>query len=247
MLYALDLSGALDTEALREDLPAEELSVISCRDIEGTTCYCDDEAACAIRTRIAPLPWRALHWIDSGDYHYLTALWCEKADTPFDLLLFDHHTDMQQPRYGEILSCGSWLLEMLRHNAMLRRAVIVGAAENLRCETLPLSGRVTMISEEECRGASADNLAARILSAFGDTGESLPLYISIDKDLLSPEWAETNWDQGTMPLPLLTGTLGLLAKNRLIIGTDICGCLHKPSSRTLRADIAIIGTMLANG
>ena len=155
MLYALDLSGALDTEALREDLPAEELSVISCRDIEGTTCYCDDEAACAIRTRIAPLPWRALHWIDSGDYHYLTALWCEKADTPFDLLLFDHHTDMQQPRYGEILSCGSWLLEMLRHNAMLRRAVIVGAAENLRCETLPLSGRVTMISEEECRGASA--------------------------------------------------------------------------------------------
>ena len=246
MIFALDLSGALDAEALREKFPEEGLAVISCRDIEGTTCYCDENAARVIRSRIAPLPWRALHWIDSGDYHYLTALWCEKADTPFDLLLFDHHTDMQQPRYGEILSCGGWLRDMLIRNRMLRRAVIVGAAEELRCETLPFADRVTMISEEECSGATADSIAARILET-GNGQEPLPIYISIDKDVLSPEWAETNWDQGTMSFRQLTETVRLLANSSPITGADLCGCLHEPSPRALQTDMTIIGTMIAFG
>ena len=225
MLYALDFSGALDAEAMREALPASGLSVIPCRDIEGTSCFCDGEAEAEILRRTVPVPWKAIHWIDSGDFHYLTSLLCRKADEPFDLLLFDHHTDMQQPRYGDLLSCGSWLREMLLHNPMLRRAVIVGAAEELRCETEPFAERVAMQSAPEFEG-------------------TLPVYVSIDKDALSTEDADTNWDQGKMRLTDLTESLRLLSRNRRIIGCDICGCLREPSRKNLRADLSIIGTML---
>ena len=225
MLYALDLSGALDADAMQEALPASPLTVIPCRDIEGTACFCDPSAAEEIRRRADAVPWRGLHWIDGGDYHYITSLLCEKADEPFDLLLFDHHTDMQQPRYGDLLSCGGWLREMILNNPFLRRAVIVGAAEELRCETEPFADRVAMQDEPEYEGA-------------------LPVYISIDKDVLSTEWALTNWDQGEMTLPGLTAMLKKLSGRRRIIGADICGCNREPSQKNLQADIAIFGTML---
>lgn len=219
------MSGVLDLEGLREAFPSRPFDVVDCRDIEGTACLCDDEAAAEILRRTSALPWRGIHWIDGGDYHYLTSLLCRKADEPFDLLLFDHHTDMQQPRYGEIISCGGWLRDMLLHNPMLRRGVIVGAAEELRCETEPFAERVAMQSCPEFEGDA-------------------PVYVSIDKDVLSEEDAATNWDQGAMRLSELTESLRLLSQRRRIIGADICGGLREPSQKNLRADISIIGTML---
>lgn len=225
MLSAINMSGALDLEGLREAFPSCPVEAVDCRDIEGTACLCDDEAAAEIIRRTSGIPWRGIHWIDGGDYHYLTSLLCRKADEPFDLLLFDHHTDMQQPRYGEIISCGGWLRDMLLHNPMLRRGVIVGAAEELRCETEPFAERVAMQSSPEFEG-------------------DVPVYVSIDKDVLSEEDAATNWDQGAMRLPELIESLRLLSLRRRIIGADICGGLREPSLKNLRADISIIGTML---
>lgn len=57
--------------------------------------------------------------------------------------------------------------------------------------------------------------------------EGLPLYLSIDMDALSEDYARTGWDQGDMKLDELTGILSDLARRcgggKGIIGADICG------------------------
>ena len=49
------------------------------------------------------------------------------------------------------------------------------------------------------------------------------LYISIDKDALSPSYAVTNWDQGSLTLDALKDCITTLASGRRILGIDICG------------------------
>ncbi len=81
------------------------------QDIPGTNCYCDSLAEEEIGKRIIPFGPEGLHFLDSGNYHYLTKLWLELVKEPFELLVFDHHTDMQHPAFGGILSCGGWIRE----------------------------------------------------------------------------------------------------------------------------------------
>lgn len=33
-----------------------------------------------------------IHFLDSGNYHYVTKLWLDQVKEPFDLLVLDHHT-----------------------------------------------------------------------------------------------------------------------------------------------------------
>ena len=49
------------------------------------------------------------------------------------------------------------------------------------------------------------------------------LYISIDKDALSTDYAATNWDQGSLSLEHTKAIIDALARNHKIIGVDICG------------------------
>ena len=56
-----------------------------------------------------------------------------------------------------------------------------------------------------------------------DTLPDLPLYLSVDLDVLSPAYARTDWDQGRMTLDELSGALLRLRAGRRIIGVDLCG------------------------
>lgn len=95
--------------------------------LEGTRYYLDRDAEKAVESVISPLPLRSVHWIDTGDYHYLSDLWLRKLDREAVLVLFDHHTDRQAPAFsGETLSCGSWVLHSLTANPFVRRLVSVG-------------------------------------------------------------------------------------------------------------------------
>lgn len=53
----------------------------------------------------------------------------------------------------------------------------------------------------------------------------LPLYISIDLDILTSAYARTGWDQGDVTLEWLTSSLAGMCRDRRIIGVDICGGL----------------------
>lgn len=67
---------------------------------------------------------------------------------------------------------------------------------------------------------------------------SLPLYLSLDLDVLSPAFARTDWDQGTMSLGEMTGALECLRDSRRILGVDLCGGLT-PQKGASPEDLAL--------
>lgn len=168
----------------------KNINIIDCRDVDGTRCYLDDEAKKVLTDRISELSAEGLHFIDSGNYHYLSLLWLTKITEDFNLVLFDHHPDNQPPSFGQITSCGGWVLEATETLPHLKNVYTYGIGEEIPVEQLP---------------------------------NDLPLYISIDKDALSTDYAITDWDQGDMTLSQLLEMLSVLFEKHQVIGVDICG------------------------
>ena len=73
---------------------------------------------------------------------------------------------------------------------------------------------------------------------LGSLPEGLPLYLSIDLDVLSPAFARTDWDQGTMQLEELQSALRGLAVGRTLLGVDLCGGLT-PGKGASPEDLAL--------
>lgn len=59
--------------------------------------------------------------------------------------------------------------------------------------------------------------------------ETEAVYITVDKDVLSPVDAETNWDQGKLSLNGLLAWLKLLLAHRRIVGIDVIGDYSPPA------------------
>ena len=121
---------------------------LDCRHLSGTRGYCDKEGIRKLKRVIAGYPAEGIHFIDSGNYHYLTKLWTDKLRVPFSLIVFDHHPDMQPPLFKGMLSCGSWVKDMLDWNMLCKKVVIVGASDKL-IRTVPeeYGQRVSFYSE----------------------------------------------------------------------------------------------------
>lgn len=239
---------------------------LDCRGIHGTDCYCDEEGEAALRELIAAFSPYSLHFLDSGNYHYLTKLWTDRIREPFSLVLFDHHTDMQPPMFEGLLSCGGWVKKMLDTNPFLRKVMIAGVPESEAVKVR--SERVLAISEEEwmasglrafepvpalfCEGQSAGGQSAsrQSLSGYGTCdsediqSSGIPIYISVDKDVLSKDFASTNWDQGGLTLELLSGAISMLFDRFNVIGMDVCG--EPDSSDVLFSDKACMLNSAAN-
>lgn len=66
---------------------------------------------------------------------------------------------------------------------------------------------------------------------------ALPIYISIDKDVLERSDVRTNWNQGDMPVILLEKLLLEVFERQRVIGADICGeCSPMEPLRELMED-----------
>ena len=52
------------------------------KNLEGTNCYCDDEAAETITEQMRKLGAEGIHFLDSGNYHYATKLWTDQIRCP---------------------------------------------------------------------------------------------------------------------------------------------------------------------
>lgn len=113
----MDFSGIYEDQQFWR---GKEVSRVEARDIPGTNCYCDEDAMNTIRSRIAPYSSGGIHFIDSGNYHYMTRIWLEKISEPFSLLVFDNHTDMQPPAFGGLLSCGGWIYDSVMELPLLK-------------------------------------------------------------------------------------------------------------------------------
>ena len=107
----------------------EDISWLEVQDLPGSNCYCDEEAKNRILDDIKNYTGNGIHFIDSGNYHYVSRLWLSKMEHPFRLLVFDNHTDMQLPAFGGLLSCGGWIAASLEEVPMLQEVILVGPDE----------------------------------------------------------------------------------------------------------------------
>lgn len=216
---------------------------IDCSDIQETDMYCSKNAYEKIWGRIEPYGIQGIHYIDSGNYHYITKIITDHITEPFGLVMYDHHTDMQIPMVPEMMSCGDWAGQTLIQNKNLRQLVVVGPPESDIEQTLESysgsqSGRLLTFSAEDLHGDLPENKLKLIRT-------DLPLYISIDKDVLGTEYTETNWSQGDMSIDGLERLLGVFLggqgeekntdacrnderyaggiRHSRILGVDVCG------------------------
>ena len=210
----LDFSGIYGEESFYR---GAALNRIDCSAIEGTRGFCSPEAQTALRGAIAPFPVNGVHLLDSGNYHYVTKFWLEKVETPFHLVVFDHHTDMRTPYFGTLLSCGSWILETLKENKYLQKVFLLGIAEEQKDMADPVwKDRLF------CFGENTIDTPG-FWQTIKAEKETLPFYISIDKDVMDESVVETDWDQGKLGFGELKELLHLLIKKHEILGVDICG------------------------
>ena len=240
-----DFTGVYAEQPFMQELreksaKSADIHWLDCTKIVGTDCYCDDDAVKAINEMIdnaesgcvsenrgnsGNVP--TIHFFDNGNYHYMSKLWTDRIQHPFTLIVFDHHPDMQPPRFGGILSCGGWVLEVLENNKFIQNVVIIGVKDEL-VETVreefsqagdtEILNKVTFVKESE--------LGKDIpLSSFVNqrSGLSSNIYLSIDKDALAPAFAATNWDQGSLTLDALKNYITSFTANHKILGIDICG------------------------
>lgn len=238
-----DFDGSLQ---LQERLKGAASVIIGLNDLEGTTYFCTPEAQRALDRRLRRYHAR-LWFLGSGNYHYTSYLLMRRIRRPFTLVLFDHHSDAHlQPT---LLSCGSWVADALLRLPRLQRVVLVGVQERY-LEGIPaaLTEKITWLPPEKW---TAEELLAAI--------PTRAVYVSIDKDVLDPRWALTNWDHGQLPLPLLLELLRVLARHKKIVGADVCGELppaqqgwfgrevQEAVARNERANLAILQALTDGG
>ena len=216
----MNFSGIYKNQNFYKNYAEEEISWTELSDLSGCNCYCDAEASDRIRKEIQAFTGKGLHFIDSGNYHYMTRLWLEKLQIPFRLLVFDNHTDMQLPAFGGLLSCGGWIAASLEELPLLQEVILVGPDEEAYTQVEPdLQQKVLFLSREKLSTMTAEEKEG----FFNNLSEDLPLYVSVDKDVLCKGDASTTWSQGDMHLSELMSFLELVLERQNILGMDVCG------------------------
>ena len=215
-----NFSGIYKNQNFYKNYAEEEIFWTELSDLSGCNCYCDAEASDRIRKEIQAFTGKGLHFIGSGNYHYMTRLWLEKLQIPFRLLVFDNHTDMQPPAFGGLLSCGGWIAASLEELPLLQEVILVGPDEEAYTQVEPdLQQKVLFLSREKLSTMTTEEKEG----FFNNLSEDLPLYVSVDKDVLCKGDASTTWSQGDMHLSELMSFLELVLERQNILGMDVCG------------------------
>ncbi|MCL1886704.1 MAG: hypothetical protein FWG01_02050 [Betaproteobacteria bacterium] len=182
-------------------------------------------------------------FLGSGDYHHLSYYLIERiADrlfpSPFQVVVFDNHPDNMRFPFG--IHCGSWVSHVAKLPQVSHVHVLGITSEDIGLKHAwenrlrPLfAGKLTYwctdVSVGWARALGLGHAFRRfdspdeLVAAFVDKvrQSALPVYLSIDKDVLSEESVQTNWDQGRFQEEHLAGIISEL-KGR-IIGSDITG------------------------
>ena len=174
-------------------------------DLDGIECYCDPQSADRIRRRIAALSGDSLQTRQTPGIH-----WLDGGDYHYASLFWLER--IARP----------FVLVLIDNHSDDQPGAFGG--DLLSCggwvaearETLPMLKETVWI-----RDAGQETVLP-----------DLPVYLSIDKDVLSRDFARTNWDQGEMTLPQLKGIIEGIAADHEILGIDICGELSSSKGAT---------------
>jgi len=179
-------------------------------------------------------------FLGSGDYHHLSWPLIERraARAPFDVVVFDNHPDNMRFPFG--VHCGSWVrkVALLPHVGHVH-VLGIGSADVSRTHAwenylAPLRRRKLSYWTigVDTRWAARVGLAhafrafdtrAALLDRFVEEQREAKhaVYLSIDKDVLDPAIARTNWDQGHLLDTDLFAAIDAL-RGRLV-GSDVTG------------------------
>lgn len=197
------------------DPAIKDFAYFDLSNLEGCDMYCSKDAEKRLENIIKPYPNSGLHFVDNGNYHYLSALFTKRIKEPFNLFVFDHHTDMQDSLIEGMLSCGNWVQYVLENNRYLNKLILIGPERKAFKALHKHSDQLISISFEDIEAQRFNDQLKKLTP--------LPAYVSIDKDVLSKAYAYTNWDQGDLSLNELEHLLSIIFVETEIIGIDICG------------------------
>jgi hypothetical protein len=182
----------------------------------------------------------------SGDFHHVSLALVRRISVPFNLLVLDKHPDWM--RAIPFLHCGTWL----RHAAglpLLRRVYHVGGdldfdnawrwlapSDELRrgkITVFPAVRRFTRgawrhvrnVPVRDGEGPVTPERIERLLRPFARALARWPLYVSLDKDVMTSEEAVVNWDSGHLRMAEVSAVLGAFigAARGNVIGIDVVG------------------------
>ena len=193
-----------------------------------------------VATKTPAIESKPVIFLGSGDYHHISHLLIKRyahTQAAMQVVVFDNHPDNMRYPFG--IHCGSWVNQVSRL-PFVRCVHVLGItstdveiAHAWENHLRPLrSGKVRYwcvgrnlawmrylgITQSQSFASISALLNAfeRYLQTHAD-----PVYLSIDKDVLSPDEVHTNWDQGVMRLAELGRAIGLL-KSR-VIASDVTG------------------------
>lgn len=183
-------------------------------------------------------------FMGSGDYHHISLLLIERlakhysADNPIQVIVFDNHPDNMRYLFG--IHCGSWVsyvasLPFVSHVHVLGiTSHDIGLSHFWENRWKPLfQKKLTYwsldvnvswakkigLGQAFRHFSTPDDLIASFLSEQYHSAE--PVYLSIDKDVLSEKVIHTNWDQGQLQTYHLLDTITSLKQR--IVASDITG------------------------
>lgn len=181
----------------------------------------------------------------SGDFHHITPILLERAIAAsgceaVTVLHFDNHPDWV--RYENGAHCGSWVAWAARMDRVAKVVTVGVCSPDIRRPKperadleLLSEGRLELYAYRDPDGGQTVELAGRSWPTIEAMGEAafaafLPgriatkaVYLTIDKDVLRPNDAATNWDQGRASLAFLRTLLTPLLAERRLIGADVVG------------------------
>jgi hypothetical protein len=188
---------------------------------------------------------RRLVFAGSGDFHHVTPLLlrraCEAAgEPPVTVIHFDNHPDWV--KFDNGMHCGSWVARAARLPGVAK-VITVGVCspdiDRPRSKGADLSlvvdDKVELYPYLAPHGAPSLDLCGREWPSIESMGEAafaefLPgripteaVYVTIDKDVLRPEDASTNWDQGRTSEAFLAQLIGRVLAGHELIGADVVG------------------------
>lgn len=159
-----------------------------------------------------------LTFLGSGDFHHVSLALLRRLASPFNLLVIDNHPDWM--RGIPVLHCGTWLyhaaqlpnVQRIFHlggsvdfdNAyrwlapwpMIRSGKIIVAPARRRFQGR-LWDRITHQPLRRCPDEPVEpEFLSKQLDPFRAELAARPLYISLDKDVLTASEAVVNWDSG---------------------------------------------------
>ncbi|HXA41043.1 MAG TPA: arginase family protein [Phenylobacterium sp.] len=187
----------------------------------------------------------AMVFSGSGDFHHVSPLLLERALEAADcssvtVLHFDNHPDWVQ--FGPGVHCGSWVGWAARMPQVARVLTVGVCSPDIRRPSprradldLVTEDRLELYAYREPDGAEAVALCGRSWPTIETLGEAAfaeflatrvpteAIYITIDKDVLAPADAATNWDQGRTSLEFLKRLIAPLLAGHRLIGADVVG------------------------